>query len=46
MLHYRDEYGPFEDVEFDELAVLDASDPEEVPVAQDASLCNYPFYGS
>ena len=46
MLHYRDEYGPFEDDGFDELAVLDASDTEEVPVAKDTRLCGYPFYGS
>ena len=46
MLHYRAEYGPFEDDGFDEFAALDTSDPEEVPVAKDTRLCGYPFYGS
>ena len=40
---YCAEYGPFEDDGFDELAVLNTSDTEKVPVAQDS---NYPYYGS
>lgn len=43
---YCAEYGPFEDDGFDELAVLNTSDTEKVPVAKDTSLCNYPYYGS